>query len=67
MPLPIQIACAECGSTEVSRDAWADWDVERQAWVLGWVFDDGHCHRCERGVSLVEVELALPSNDSVAT
>lgn len=45
---PVQFVCSWCGSVRVSRDAWADWDVGRQEWVLGVVFDDGFCHRCER-------------------
>jgi hypothetical protein len=53
----IAIVCGTCGSDEVSRDAWADWDVDKQDWVLGAVFDYGHCHKCEGESSLVEVEL----------
>lgn len=54
----IAIVCGTCGSDEVSRDAWADWDVDKQNWVLGTVFDYGHCHKCEGESSLIEVELA---------
>lgn len=46
--------CAECGSTAVTRDAWAEWDEARQEWVLGAVFDDGFCHACEQAATLVE-------------
>lgn len=63
----MRIICADCGSSHVSRDAWANWDEMRQAWVLGAVFDDGHCHRCERRVSLVEQSLALRVDHSVVT
>ena len=52
------MVCDECGSDEVSRDAWADWDIEKQEWVLGAVFDDARCHKCGCETSLVEVELA---------
>jgi hypothetical protein len=61
MPEPrkrIAIICSTCGSDEVSRDAWANWDVGKQEWVLGSVFDDGFCHRCECRSRLIEVELA---------
>ncbi len=54
----IAIICGTCGSDEVSRDAWADWDTDQQEWVLGAVFDYGHCHRCENESRLIEVELA---------
>lgn len=52
--MAIRIICRDCGSTEVTRDAWAAWSVERQQWELGAVFDDGYCHRCERPASLEE-------------
>jgi hypothetical protein len=55
----IAIICGRCGSDEVSRDAWANWDVDQQEWILGNVFDYGHCHRCEGESSLIEVELAI--------
>lgn len=51
------MACSECGSDEVSRDAWADWDPKTQQWVLGAVFDYAHCHRCDCETSITEVEL----------
>jgi len=52
------MVCNVCGSDEVSRDAWADWHVKNQQWVLGAVFDYAHCHRCDVETRLVEVELA---------
>lgn len=51
----IQIVCGTCGSDDVRRDAWASWDDETQDWVLGEVFDAGHCNRCEGESSLEEV------------
>lgn len=51
---PIEIACRDCGGTNVSRDAWAHWSVERQKWVLGVVFDYGYCHRCDEEARLIE-------------
>jgi hypothetical protein len=54
----IAIVCGNCGSDEVGRDAWANWDTREQTWVLGAVFDYGHCHRCDGDSRLVEVELA---------
>ena len=54
----IAIVCGNCGSDDVCRDAWARWDIGAQDWVLGSVFDDGHCNRCDAESSLIEVELA---------
>ena len=53
----IAIVCATCGSDEVSRDAWANWDTRSQQWELGNVFDYAHCHKCDGETRLVEVEL----------
>lgn len=53
-PAPIEIACAWCASPNVARDAWAEWNVERQEWVLRQVLDDGWCFACERERELVE-------------
>ena len=56
----IQIRCKRCGSSDVRRDAWVEWDVEKQEWVLGTVFDAGHCEQCEGEASLEEVEIPTP-------
>jgi hypothetical protein len=53
----IDIICGTCGGRNVARDAWASWDVARQDWVLGAVFDYGHCHDCEGETRLIEVAL----------
>ena len=53
----VQILCGTCGSTDVSRDAWGDWDVAAQAWVLRTVFDYAHCHACDGETRLVAAEL----------
>ena len=50
--------CRACGSDEVSRDAWADWDTGKQEWVLRCAFDAGFCHRCGCASRLIEVEVA---------
>ena len=54
----IAMICGTCGSDDVSRDAWADWDTRNQDLVLGSVFDYVHCHRCDCETSIIEVELA---------
>ena len=49
---PVAFVCARCGSADVSRDAWADWDAAGQAWTLRAIFDYGHCHACDAETSL---------------
>jgi hypothetical protein len=46
-PPKVQMLCGNCGSTDVSRDAWGDWDANTQEWVLRCVFDYAHCHNCD--------------------
>lgn len=53
--------CNTCGSDLVTRDAWAEWNVNEQEWVLGQAFDYAFCHKCEGETRLVEVELAPAS------
>lgn len=60
MSKPITIVCGACGSTNVRRDAWAEWSDENQEWILGTVFDAGHCEDCEGDSRLEEVPL-LPA------
>lgn len=57
-PIPrIRIVCGECRSENVSRDAWSEWDLESQSWILRCVFDDAYCHDCDKEMSLDEVFL----------
>ena len=39
----------------MSRDAWGDWDVAAQDWVLLTAFDYAHCHACDGETRIVEV------------
>lgn len=38
--------CKTCGSTNIVRDAFAEWDQTTQNWVLRTVFDDILCDDC---------------------
>ncbi|WP_404335035.1 hypothetical protein AB2M62_15055 [Sphingomonas sp. MMS12-HWE2-04] len=37
----------------MTRDAWAEWDLPTQAWVLSEIFDFAFCHQCHRETKLV--------------
>jgi hypothetical protein len=54
----VRIICGKCGSANVSRDAWANWDTKTQEWVLGAVFDYGHCHDCDGESRLTEAAVS---------
>jgi hypothetical protein len=50
----IEYACQRCGASAVTRDAWAEWNVASQAWVLSEIFDFAFCHQCHRETRPVE-------------
>lgn len=44
MTVKLKMICSVCGSTDVGRDAFAEWDYDAQQWVLrGDPYDDGVC------------------------
>lgn len=51
---PVEQGCEHCGSVAVTRDAWAEWHVAEQAWVLAATFDLAFCHECHRQTRPVE-------------
>lgn len=53
----LKMTCRECGSENVLRDAWAEWDYESQEWVLQNVFDAAFCEDCEGECSIDETEV----------
>lgn len=56
--------CNLCGSDQVTRDAWAEWDAVAQGWVLGALFDHAYCHRCLGSARLEQVTLTSSSTFS---
>ena len=56
----IRPLCKYCGSSNVTRDAEASWDVHKQEWVLAAVQDQAYCPECDDGgeTTLIEVELS---------
>ena len=43
----IRLICSECGSTDVGRDAWAEWNEKLQMFEATHIFKQGHCFNCE--------------------
>ena len=58
------IKCAECGSTDVVRDAWASYDQDSDEWVLDSLFDQAFCRECECNCELDEEELPAEPTDA---
>jgi|GEM_PF-2869653 len=54
---PVKMCCAVCGSEEVLRDAYAQWDVAQQQWILHSVYDNAVCEKCDGDADLKEVPI----------
>lgn len=54
----VEHGCERCGGTAVTRDAWAEWSAESQAWILSEVFDFAFCHECQRETRLIARRVA---------
>lgn len=48
--------CSSCGSFDVRKDAWAEWNPKKGAWVLATTFDACHCESCEGEANLDEID-----------
>lgn len=50
--------CETCGSTHVYRDAWAEWDPDKDEWVLAQSFDETFCVDCDgpTAVKMIEID-----------
>ena len=54
---PVKMICETCGSDDVRVDAWAEWGVEAQKWVLAETYEYSHCNVCEGECNIVEKAL----------
>jgi len=49
--------CANCGSSEVRKDAWAAWDLNTQQWDLAAIYDHAYCLDCDARTTIVEEQV----------
>lgn len=61
--MKIKMVCSECGSEDVLADAWAEWDIDTQEWVLQTTFDEKFCPDCDCSCKVDEVEICLAQMD----
>ena len=54
----INIVCEKCGSGNVVADAYAEWDISSQAWVMTAVCDTVVCGECEDYCRTIEERVA---------
>lgn len=59
----VRKVCGTCGSEDVVLDAWAEWDIESQEWVLGQTFDQAFCNACEGECTIEDSPLASEDDD----
>jgi hypothetical protein len=53
----VTMVCSTCGSENVLVDAWAEWDVENQSWVVAETFKNAICNECDGECSINEKKL----------
>lgn len=62
------MVCGTCGSEDVLSDAYAEWDVGKQEWVLSATFDKGaYCNNCDGECRIKAIPLMEPGLDDVAS
>lgn len=53
-----RMVCADCGSEEVVKDAYASWNIETQEWEVASTHDKGsYCSICDDEVYIESKEL----------
>jgi len=55
----IAFICQSCGSSDITSDAIAEWNGERQQWIVVGHYDAATCQRCDTDTRLIEVELDI--------
>ena len=55
---PVRKICKNCGGDNVRADAWAVWDVERQKWELGEIFQHTFCGDCDGDTTIIDEPLS---------
>ena len=53
-PKKVKKVCKDCGSEDVWKDAMADWDTEKQKWVLRGTNQAEFCENCEGETHIVD-------------
>lgn len=54
--MPYKLVCKGCGSDQIKVDAWAEWSINKQEWVLYGVHqgDMDWCSSCSAETTIVK-------------
>ena len=55
--MKVKYVCNHCGSDDIVYDAWAQWDVEKQEFVLSHTFDYIVCNHCGKECRPTEITI----------
>ena len=57
--MKLKMKCGHCGSSDVLKDAFVEWDYEAQIWVVHNVFDKGsYCQTCDGECTIEDEEIS---------
>lgn len=49
--------CRYCGSEDLNFDAFVQWDVEKQDYIIENIYDDVYCCNCEGSTTEIDKEI----------
>ena len=52
----VKMVCSNCGSDDVVKKAWVDWNPDTQGWEVE-EFGTGHCRNCDAVDSILSKPL----------
>ena len=58
--MAVEYVCERCGSTNVTSDTIARWNLEKQRWMIVGHYDSSECLDCEEETDLIVREVAGP-------
>lgn len=53
----INIVCEKCGGTNIQHDAYANWDIDKQEFVLSAMARHNYCNDCEKEIDCKEIPI----------
>lgn len=58
--------CSNCGSDDLNFDAFVQWDVDKQDYVIESIYDDVYCCNCGGSTTEIDVKIIeIPNNTRI--